>query len=556
MTEMTKIQRLLIDNDDNEVIIKKLLEICDVLHSGIELNDFKFTDLPPDDCYEHYSKKVGHNVTSLSNTSVLPMGSISKLDHVKPLPELKKPIIYMPKFDGVSVSCLFVLDKDNKFVCKQANTRGSNIKGYNKNTNLTNKINLLIDHLDLSNIKLKGIINFKVRGEIIYNKLFIDENYNTTIPYASTAAGIVNSKTETFNSKKEDLIIQFYEIGEITRVVNNSDKVSIIKQQVKQRDAIRLLSDINVVYKYSIDNEVYSCPALYSDEFINEVEEYTFENFERVYLKLLNFKEENYCPFAIDGIVICSSDWIYPLDINKHNKVDYGKYAWKPDGYIETEVEGIDYSTDSKGRLLPKISFKSFSYMGKIYSKCPCCTTKLKDYINDGIGIGSKINVCIIKNISAQIVNIKTKSDKPFILPTICPYCRKELCEMEDRLLCNNFNCKSSIVQKYKKLLSELSKCTNLIIKNDKGKVVKSGISEKTLTSLYVENNMLNLNIIERRVVNIVEVMKNMDINRLIGMLECGLSPNQIEKIRKDNNINSFTDILRVYPWLTGSNLN
>ena len=67
---------------------------------------------------------------------------------------------------------------------------------------------------------------------------------------------------------------------------------------------------------------------------------------------------------------------------------------------------------------------------------------------------------------------------------------------------------------------------------------------------------MLNLNIIERRVVNIVEVMKNMDINRLIGMLECGLSPNQIEKIRKDNNINSFTDILRVYPWLTGSNLN
>ena len=51
MTEMTKIQRLLIDNDDNEVIIKKLLEICDVLHSGIELNDFKFIDLPPDDCY-------------------------------------------------------------------------------------------------------------------------------------------------------------------------------------------------------------------------------------------------------------------------------------------------------------------------------------------------------------------------------------------------------------------------------------------------------------------------------------------------------------------------
>ena len=37
--------RLLIDNDDNEVIIKKLLEICDVLHSGIELNDFKFDNI-------------------------------------------------------------------------------------------------------------------------------------------------------------------------------------------------------------------------------------------------------------------------------------------------------------------------------------------------------------------------------------------------------------------------------------------------------------------------------------------------------------------------------
>lgn len=550
---MTKIQKLLNDYADNKEIIKKLLNICDILHYGIELNEYKFTDLPPDDCYEYYSKLVGYNVSISNNTSVLPMGSISKLDHSKPLPKLNKPIIYMPKFDGVSVSCLFVLDKDNKFICKQANTRGSNLKGYNKNTNLTDKINSLISHLDLSNLKNNGIINFKVRGEIIYNKLFIDENYNTTIPYASTAAGIVNSKIETFNSKKEDLIIQFYEIGEITRIINNEH---IVRQQVKQCAAIKILNNINVVYNYTIDNEQYSYPALYSNEFMNEIEEYTFENFERVYLKLLNFKEGNYCPFAIDGIVLCSSDWIYPLDIKKHNKVDYGKYAWKPDGYIETEVEGIDYSTDSKGRLLPKISFKSFSYMGKVYSKCPCCITKLKDYINDGIGIGSKINVCIIKNISAQIVNIKTKSDKPFILPTICPYCRKELCEMEDRLLCNNFNCKSSIVQKYKKLLSELSKCTNLIIKNDKGKVVKSGISEKTLTSLYVENNMLNLNIIERRVVNIVEVMKNMDINRLIGMLECGLSPNQIEKIRKDNNINSFTDILRVYPWLTGSNLN
>lgn len=550
---MTKIQKLLNDYADNKEVIKKLLDICDILHYGIELNEYKFTDLPPDDCYEYYSKLVGHNVSISNNTSVLPMGSISKLDHSKPLPEINKPIIYMPKFDGVSVSCLFVLDKDNKFVCKQANTRGSNLKGYNKNTNLTDKINSLISHLDLSNLKNNGIINFKIRGEIIYNKLFIDENYNTTIPYASTAAGIVNSKIETFNSKKEDLIIQFYEIGEITRIINNDH---IIKQQVKQCAAIKILNNINVVYNYTIDNEQYSYPALYSNEFMNEIEEYTFENFERVYLKLLNFKEGNYCPFAIDGIVVCSSDWIYPLDIKKHNKVDYGKYAWKPDGYIETEVEKIDYSTDSKGRLLPKISFKSFSYMGKVYSKCPCCITKLKDYINDGIGIGSKINVCIIKNINAQIVNIKTKSDKPFVLPTICPYCRKELCEMEDRLLCNNFNCKSSIVQKYKKLLSELSKCTNLIIKNDKGKVVKSGISEKTLTSLYVENNMLNLNIIESRVVNIVEVMKNMDINRLIGMLECGLSPNQIEKIRKDNNINSFTDILRVYPWLTGSNLN
>ena len=90
--------------------------------------------------------------------------------------------------------CEIYRTADNKFICKQANTRGSNLKGYNKNTNLTNKINLLIDHLDLSNLKNNGIINFKVRGEIIYNKLFIDENYNTTIPYASTAAGINTGK--------------------------------------------------------------------------------------------------------------------------------------------------------------------------------------------------------------------------------------------------------------------------------------------------------------------------------------------------------------------------
>lgn len=554
MSEISKIQELLHANVNNKEIIKKLIDICDVLHSGIELDDFKFTDLPTDDCYEHFSKMIGYNKTLSNNKSVLPMGSISKLDHSKPLPIINTPIIYMPKFDGVSVSCLFVLDKENKFICKQANTRGSNLKGYNKNTNLTDKINLLINYLDLSHLKIKNIVSLKIRGEIIYNKLFVDENYSTTIPYASTAAGIVNSKIETFTSKKEDLIIQFYEIGEITRIVN-TEKLNIIKQQVKQRDAIKILNDINVVYNYLIDNEVYSYPALYSNEFINPIENYSFEKFEEIYLKLLNFKENNYCPFAIDGIVLCSSSWLYPLDIKKHNKVDYGKYAWKPDGYIETIVEDIKYSTDSKGRLLPKIAFKSFKYMGKVYSRVPCCISKLKEFINEGIGIGSKINVCIIKNINAQIINIKTKSEKPFILPTICPYCNKELSELEDRLLCNNFNCKSSIIQKYKKLLSELSKCYNLVIKNEKGKIVRSGISEKTLTNLYVENSILNLEIIERRVTNIIEIMKNMDINRLIGMLESGLSINQIEKIKKDNNINSFTDILRVYPWLTGSNL-
>ena len=45
------------------------------------------------------------------------------------------------------------------------------------------------------------------------------------------------------------------------------------------------------------------------------------------------------------------------------------------------------------------------------------------------------------------------------------------------------------------------------------------------------------------------DLKNNKDVYKLI-------ETNQIEKIRKDNNINSFTDILRVYPWLTGSNLN
>lgn len=530
-------------NSNNTGKVIETLELCDSVHNGIDVEKYI---LPPDDIYERYVKQYNYqsNNTVESVNSVLPMGSLLK----KPIPESSiGQFIYMPKFDGVSVSCLFETDS-NKYHLKltKANTRGVKIGHQIISSDLTYRLNQLINYIDVSKVSIKdvkSIISLKLRGEVINNYKSMDVKTLTfDVSHASRVSGIINGSVDNFIKNKNELCLQFYEIGSMT-IEDTNDNIIILTP--KQVNSLKILSLITVNYNYSKDGELSilprnNVPAYYTTE-ITLVENFKYD-IPTYYNKILNT-----CPYPTDGVVYSLADWKYPLDYTKHNKVDYGKYAWKPDNILQTTFKDVQWSLTEKGEMIPMIHYTTIVSNGKSYSSTRTTYTKLLELIKQGLSDGCIITIKIINSISPYLLGIIPNSNlnqanKNQYIPTICPSCGLALTVQGVHLMCLNNNCCKQIVGKYVKLIKHINKSQPLTFKNELGNIVKTTLSDKRLSDIYLVNGKLNIEILLKYIPNLITNFEKLELkDQLIALGVC--VSNNVDRYIKNNSVKSYHDV-------------
>lgn len=557
LEELVKYSNL---NDTNKVI--ETLELCDSVHNGIDVEKYI---LPPDDIYERYVKQYNYqsNNTVESINSVLPMGSLLK----KPIPDISvssngvwfkelDQFIYMPKFDGVSVSCLFELSNSNDYQLHltKANTRGVKIGHQIISSNLTYRLNQLINYIDVSQVSVKGvksIISLKLRGEVINNYKSMDVKTLTfDVSHASRVSGIINGSVDNFIKNKNELCLQFYEIGSMTIKDTNDNIITVTPKQI---NSLKILNLITVNYNYSKDGELSilprnNVPAYYTSE-ITLVENFKYD-IPTYYNKILNT-----CPYPTDGVVYSLADWKYPLDYTKHNKVDYGKYAWKPDNIFQTTFKSVQWSLTEKGEMIPMIHYTTIVSNGKSYSSTRTTYTKLLEFIKQGLSDGCIITIKIINSISPYLLGIipnsnsiqvstivSNKVNETKYIPTTCPSCGLTLTIQGIHLMCLNTNCSKQIISKYAKLIKYINKSQPLIFKNELGNVVKTTLSDKRLSDIYLINGKLNIEILLKYIPNLITNFEKLELKEQLIALGVCVS-NNVDKYIKNNSIQTYHDV-------------
>lgn len=551
-------------NSNNTSKVIETLELCDSVHNGMDVEKYI---LPPDDIYERYVKQYNYqsNNTVESVNSVLPMGSLLK----KPIPDSSTgQFIYMPKFDGVSVSCLFEVsvtpqtkvesNNSNQYQLHltKANTRGIKIGHQIISSDLTYRLNQLVNYIDVSQVSIKdvkSIISLKLRGEIINNYKSMDVKTLTfDVSHASRVSGIINGSVDNFIKNKNELCLQFYEIGSMTIKDTNDNTITVTPKQV---NSLKILSLITVNYNYSKDGELSilprnNVPAYYTSE-ITLVENFKYD-IPTYYNKILNT-----CPYPTDGVVYSLADWKYPLDYTKHNKVDYGKYAWKPDNILQTTFKSVQWSLTEKGEMIPMIHYTTIVSNGKSYSSTRTTYTKLLELIKQGLSDSCIVTIKIINSISPYLLDIipnpnsiqvnetkffKTGFNETKYIPTICPSCGLTLTVQGVHLMCLNNNCSKQIISKYVKLIKHINKSQPLTFKNESGNVVKTTLSDKRLSDIYLVNGKLNIEILLKYIPNLITNFEKLELKEQLIALGVCVSSN-VDKYIKNNSIQTYHDV-------------
>ena len=544
------------NNSNNVGKVLETLELCDSVHNGIDVDKYI---LPPDEIYEKYIKQYNYQSNDsvesvkfsehdLSVNSVLPMGSLLK----KPIPDdLTGQFIYMPKFDGVSVSCLFECSSINSTTnchlqLTKANTRGIKIGHQIISSDLTYRLNQLINYIDISQVSINGvksIISLKLRGEIINNYKSMDAKMLTfDISHASRVSGIINGSVDNFIKNKNELCVQFYEIGLMTIKNNNDNVITITPKQV---NSLKILNHITVNYNYSEDGELSllpqnDIPAYYTND-ITIVNDFNCD-IPTYYNKILNT-----CPYPTDGVVYSLVDWKYPLDYTKHNKVDYGKYAWKPDNILQTTFKDVQWSLTEKGEMIPMLHYTTIVSNGKSYSSTRTTYTKLLELIKQGLSDDCIMMIKIINSISPYLLGIipntgKVNSSRLEYIPSVCPSCGSTLTVQGVHLMCLNTKCCQQIVAKYAKLIKHTNKTQPLIFKNELGNIVKTTLSNRRLLDIYLINGKLNIEILLKYIPNLITNFERLELkDQLIALGVC--VSNTVDKYIKSNSIQTYHDV-------------
>lgn len=557
-------------NQRNTAEVLAIMNICDIIYHGsnVIVGDITYTaeDLPPDNewqqfvkCYEFKSK---YDVVTSDNT-VLYMATIAKVDNpADPKNEIKN-VLCIPKYDGISVAAKFVRDLTcpSKFKCEIANTRGKDVGNSIVNSNITDKINALIDHIEISeqdllelatylrntyNISISSINAFAMRGELMLNYRILNSDGTSAISSANLAAGAANGKMENFKDQLNKLCLQFYEIGYISYTSSprvGGESLQIVPTQI---EAINILKRINIYYNYTSPASGVLNPQC---ALVNQV--YTFEttvnlDFPKLYEYML--QHTNY---PTDGIVYTASNWRYPQNKEAFGKKNYGKYAWKPDNYHTVYVKDIEWTMSRYGELTPAIIFDEFNNGGRGMHRTKSCLSKLNSYISEGFGINALISIRVIHGINSymdRIINIESVKEA-YKIPDKCPYCGNDLInENNVHLKCINSDCIEQKIQKFSHLIETVGKIGKLIYFNEKGNEVKSKIAESKLRKIVTINNgTLNTDIILKYIPNLLTELDTLNHeNQLVALSFGGVS--QARTLINTNNSKSW----RQYsiPWM------
>ena len=589
----TKLHKLL-DSAKTTKEIHDLLRICDLIHEGEEVEletngkTIKLTgkDLPPDDVYEYYVNKINYSTdTSITKSTILFMSTIPKKTEIV---EIKNALI-IPKFDGASVAAKFTLLSEtnsplkktnspskiiSEYILVCANTRGKQIGTKFITSDVTDKINALIEKIKIDNslitkyiknelpeiseesenkseINLNDIkiLNIVMRGEIILNAKQLDlSTGNSRNNPCSEVSGKVNGKLQTFINFIDNICVQFYEIGYVEYIYNNK----IYKFIPTQKQACLILQKMDVYYNYTDNVESFIAnPTKALDAKIYTIPNTIETNFDNAYSEILDK-----CNYPTDGIVYCSKNWKYPQREEEFDKTTYGKYAWKPSSFHYVHVTKLEWPITRNGELNLIVHYTPFKYNGAVYEKCKMSIKQLNEFQKGGFGIGAEINVVIVNMKIAHIDNLVSPAEKVYEIPKKCPFCGEKL-SLEDgktknskHLMCYNKNCIEQKIQNYSFLVTNLAKVAKgkLIYKNKDGKTVKSGISEKKLRVIVEDHGDLNNDILMLYIPNLIEVLDSLEVAEQLTVLGFG-GIKEINQIIDEDNPENWRDLRGNISW-------
>lgn len=515
--------------------IERLIEICDKLHNGEHVTGYSIKDLPPDSVYAEYRNKLNlvTDYTSKTSDPIMYMGSVPKEKEIKVI----KNALIMPKFDGCSVALRFKID-DNKLILIQAHTRGSDVGSKRVNSDLTKKMKLLIPECKFKQTAIiKRLLEMEpvyinIRGEIVLKEKELDESGYNISPPAAVVAGKINGSLEVFQNYIDKIRICAFEISKI-EFKNNTHKVP------KQENSLKILASIE--YGNSLRLKDY-------DVYCGDTSEINFSEL----FDIIQEQEKR----PLDGLVYCDKDWRYPELIEDTTDSRYGKYAWKPNNELIVTIKAIEYNMKRDGDYSPMILFDKIK-VDKSYERAKSSISKVFTLLDQGIGFGAKALLRIVHDINPLISEILNPAEHKFELPKRCIWCKSELDYVYDKnkvlmhLYCKNEQCPELLLQRFVYLISVTDKKTKLKYLNEKGKEVKSKISEQNLRKLRdsYPNTKLNMKIIQTRIPNFkTEFMKLSLVDQMYALGYGGVQA--INKIIKQRNIKSLEDIKQEL-WVT-----
>lgn len=460
LEEMCKIA--IANNDGKE--LKRLIDLCDKLHKGIEDDEFSPADLPPDSVYEEMKKKYEEIMSKIHSKMISPKVEAKRylLKDKKPLSDMymakdaikkdsvvkitNQTIICMPKYDGVSCAIRFILNEEtNKFEVNLAETRGTDTSYSHRNTDLTERMKHLLTTNTCSWFKsrfhkilsMQEIYSITIRGEVVLM------NKSEAVP-ASYVAGKVNSKAKYLDTEEKIGFKMF----EITKIMKKDGK-SFIPIQEK---VCKIINKIDPSIPFEIIE-------------LND-------NFDENNNKLMSLfgKWNKDLESPIDGVVYSSLKWTYPQFKEQASGVGYGKYALKPRVSSSAKLLKIDYTLSKDGRINPIFIFEKININGKNYQRAKSTMTMVVNSIkNKNMGVGSVIDIVLCGGIPNVSNVIAKTSEKEMKVIDKCPICNEPVSisktvgvnengENEDNYIfkCININCPGIIGKVLTTFMKEL----------------------------------------------------------------------------------------------------
>lgn len=461
-------------------------------------------------------EKVAHRTPMLSLANSYSSDDITDFDErVKKFLKNDSDIEYFcePKFDGLAIELIY-----EGGVLVRALTRGDGSVGEDVTKNIRTIRSV---PLRLSGTKLPSLL--EVRGEVLmFKKSFADLNESqqeagqpTFANPRNAAAGTVRQLDSKIAATRS-LHFFAYAIG------------------VVEGHQFKTLSDMEESFAgwgFKTIAEKYKKLCKNADEVI------------RYYHQMEKLRPE--LPFDIDGIVIKVNSFRLQEDLGLVARSPRWATAakYKPE-QAETIVEDIVVQVGRTGALTPVAKLKPVRVGGVTVTNA---TLHNQEEINrKDIRIGDAVIIQragdVIPEVVSVIVDKRSKSAKPFLIPTHCPSCDSPVFKLEEEVIyrCTNPLCPAVVKESLKHFVSRramnLDKIGDRLIET----FVDTGLV-KSFSDLYLikKKDILNL---ERQadksaenIINSIENSKQTTLARLIYALGIRFIGEQTAKLLADH---------------------